>query len=228
MTFKNMVRYLYPARPRRLAAALAVMSGIALTAGSCLPAAVFADAKETCDCSCSCDACGCGRDSVSGSGAVSDSEAGKTGMINPWQETEALEEACEGAGILTDGPIPQALPKEGMELHPFRYMDGTLEMIYTDKEDELTIRMSVKEKGFDLTGDYNTYAKEWDENYKGLLAHCRGDGETINAAVFEGMGVDFAVMYNSGQEGRGLTSDQLKSLVMCLQAEPMENGTKGE
>lgn len=198
------------------AAALAAALCMSLTAGAALTQTAYADGQETCDCSCDCGSCKCG------------SASEKIGMANPWQETEDLQEACAGAGIRLDEPIPQALPKDTLEKKPYRYMDGTLELIYADEEDELTLRVSTKQQGFDLTGDYNKYSEEWDENYKGLVAHCRGDGEKINAAVFDGQGCHFAVMYDSGQEGRGLTSDQLKSLVMCIQADPMEDTDTAE
>ena len=103
--------------------------------------------------------------------------------------------------------------------HPLRWEVPT-EILYGEN-DELTIRVSTGREGVDLSGDYNEYSHEWDENFKGLLAHCSGDGEMINAALFDGPGAHFAVLYNTGEEGRGLTADQLKSLVMCMQAMPL-------
>lgn len=147
-------------------------------------------------------------------------EAGHlAGMPNPWRETDDLQEACEGSGIDFDEPIEAALPQyKQMKKSPYRYTDDMIEILYTGENDELVVRVSRTLGGFDLTGDYNTYSAEWDENFKGLIAHCRGDGSTINAAVFDCADVHFAVLCNSGREGEGLTSDQLKSLVMGMQA----------
>ncbi len=143
-----------------------------------------------------------------------------TTIPNPWSETDDLEEACEGSGIAFTDPVEQAIP-DGLSRRPYRYMEDMLEVIYADDTDELTIRVSTEREELELTGDYNKYSKEWDEVFKGLRAHCSGDGETINVALFDGTGVHFAVMYNTGEEGRGLTPDQLKSLVMCMQASPL-------
>ena len=141
-------------------------------------------------------------------------------VSNPWSETEDLTEACEGAGIDFSEPVEMAIP-DGLTRRPYRYMEDMIETSYEGENDELTIRVSTGREGVDLSGDYNEYSHEWDENFKGLLAHCSGDGEMINAALFDGPGAHFAVLYNTGEEGRGLTADQLKSLVMCMQAMPL-------
>lgn len=164
-----------------------------------------------------------GRTVTSEGSEVEENEPPAIGIPNPWSETEDLEEACEGSGIRFSPPVEQAVP-DGLELLPYRYMDDMLEVTYANEDgtDELTIRVSAEHENIDLTGDYSQYSKSWDENFKGLIAHCAGDGETINTALFDGPDVHFAVMCNTGEEGRGITPDQLKSLVMGMQASRLE------
>ena len=92
-------------------------------------------------------------------------------------------------------------------------------MIEADYSDQntLTVRKSATVSGNDLIGDYSTYSKSWDVTLKGVTVNCRGDGTTINAATFGMPGGYFSISYNMGDEGNGLTSDQLNSLINCMQ-----------
>ena len=81
---------------------------------------------------------------------------------------------------------------------------------------------STKVGGKELSGDYNNYSKEWEENFKGLTVKCKGDGTLINCANADVETTHFAVLINPGQEGKGLTADELKSIFMGMQAGPLE------
>ena len=142
-------------------------------------------------------------------------------MPNPWSETTDLEEAEKAAGVDFDPPVENSLP-EGYEFVKYRYMDGLLETVYKKGDDEIVIRVSTKLGGTELSGDYNSYSKEWEENFKGLTVKCKGDGTLINCANADVETTHFAVLINPGQEGKGLTADELKSIFMGMQAGPLE------
>lgn len=143
------------------------------------------------------------------------------GMINPWTETMDLEEAEKATGIDFEPPVENSLP-EGYDLVTYRYMEDLLEAVYQKGEEEITIRISKERSGIELSGDYNNYSKEWEENYKGLVVTCRGDGTLINCANADLENIHFVVECNAGQEGKGLTTEQLKSIFMGMQAVPLK------
>ena len=143
------------------------------------------------------------------------------GMPNPWHETADLEEAEKGSGVDFDPPVEGALP-EGFDLLTYRYTEDIFEAVYQKDDEQLVIRVSTTLSGVELSGDYNKYSKEWEENFKGLVVKCHGDGELSNCSYADLEDIHFAVEYNLGEEGKGLSAEQLKSLFMGMQAIPME------
>ena len=57
----------------------------------------------------------------------------------------------------------------------------------------------------------------WQISLKGVTVTCKGDGETINAATFGSNGANYAITCNTAQEGKGLTPDQINSLLNGMQ-----------
>ena len=131
-------------------------------------------------------------------------------IANPWGETQSLDVATESSGV--DFIPPQELPPD-VELTTYRYMEGTIEALYVQTDNEMVLRKSTALGGAELSGDYNTYSKEWDEDIGGITVHCRGDGESINSAFYDKDGAHYSILYNAGEEGKGLTLPQLNSLV---------------
>ena len=101
-------------------------------------------------------------------------------------------------------------------------MEDLLEAVYRKGDEEITIRISKERSGIELSGDYNNYSKEWEENYKDLVVTCRGDGTLINCANADLEDIHFVVECNGGQEGKGLTTEQLGSIFMGMQAMPLK------
>lgn len=165
-------------------------------------------------------ACG----SVNSAGTASTEAAAVESTVeipNPWSETADLDEAEKATGVDFDPPVENSLP-EGYEFVTYRYTDKLLETVYKKGEDEIVIRISTQLSGIELNGDYNNYSKEWEENFKGLTVKCKGDGTLINCANADVETTHFAVLINPGQEGKGLTADDLKSIFMGMQAGPLE------
>ena len=135
-------------------------------------------------------------------------------VVSDWTDTAELSEAISISGIDFDPP-DEGLP-EGTIFFGYRAKTGMIEADYSD-QNTLTVRKSATVSGNDLIGDYSTYSKSWDVTLKGVTINCRGDGTTINAATFGMPGGYFSISYNMGDEGNGLTSDQLNSLINCMQ-----------
>ena len=133
--------------------------------------------------------------------------------------------ACGGVNSVKTGSTEEAAAQSTVEMpNPW---SETLDLdeaedIYKKGDDEIVIRVSTKVGGKELSGDYNNYSKEWEENFKGLTVKCKGDGTLINCANADVETTHFAVLINPGQEGKGLTADELKSIFMGMQAGPLE------
>ncbi|MBR2845393.1 MAG: hypothetical protein IKF00_09315 [Solobacterium sp.] len=138
------------------------------------------------------------------------------GMANPWIFTEDLDEAITISGVKFAPPIEQALP-EGLNFWHYEAMPGTIGAMYESVNDEMVIRKSTEAEGSELSGDNNEYSKSWTVTLKGVKAECRGDGTLINEAVFSAGDLHYAITYNAGYEGRGMTADQLNSLINGMQ-----------
>ena len=150
----------------------------------------------------------CGGVNSAKTGSTEETAAQSTvEMPNPWSETTDLDEAEKATGVDFDPPVDNSL---------------LLEAVYKKGDDEIVIRVSTQVSGIELNGDYNKYSKEWEENFKGLTVNCKGDGTLINCANADVETTHFAVLINPGQEGKGLTADELKSIFMGMQAGPLE------
>lgn len=141
-----------------------------------------------------------------------------TPIVNVWTDTTDLDTAIAGSGVSFTPPISEALP-DLLTLKGYRYMSGIIQADYYDRNGQtvLTIRKSNTTSGSSLTGDYNSYSYSWDLSLKGLSVHCLGDGSNANNVTFSAGSNHYCILYNIGQEGYGLTADQINSLINSIQ-----------
>ena len=111
---------------------------------------------------------------------------------------------------------------DGFAIKTYRYMDDLLEVVYENGENEMIVRLSTKLSGTDLNGDYTEYSKEWDVSLNGLTVHCKGDGALVNCANVDMEDLHIAVLYNCGEEGRGLDEQSLMTVLSGVQASPLQ------
>lgn len=142
-------------------------------------------------------------------------------MPNPWKETTDIEEAKKGSGIDLEASEEGTL-LDGFAVKTYRYMDDLLEVIYENGEDEMVVRLSTKLSGTDLNGDYTEYSKEWDVSLNGLTVHCKGDGTKANCVNADMDDLHIAVLYNCGEEGRGIDEQSLMTVLTGVQAAPLQ------
>ena len=140
------------------------------------------------------------------------------GMPNPWTETDSLEEALRISGVDVRLPAESELP-QGMKLLWYRALPGTFEADYSDGKEELMLRASTDEEGYVLSGDYNTYSKEWNEKVGDVSVDCLGDGNRINVAMFKQGDTAYAITMACGREGYGLAAEEFSTLVKAMLSE---------
>lgn len=140
---------------------------------------------------------------------------------NPWKETADLDEAVKGSGVDFVPPEPDIISAyEGLEGGdtPYAYMDGTIEVNYTNGTDTLVIRKSYESSGDELSGDYTEYSKEWDIISMGVSVHCKGDGESINNATMSiNDGSSYSILANPGEEGKGISEEDINAIMQNMQ-----------
>ncbi len=137
-------------------------------------------------------------------------------VVNDWMTTPELDLAVSGSGIEFTPPVEAALPGTNMTLTFYRCREGIIEACYADEaRNGLLIRKSSTISGDELSGDYNSYSNNWDQTVKKWIVHCKGDGKTINNACFTA-NENWSILYNVGQEGKGMTSDQLNALIQAM------------
>jgi hypothetical protein len=166
-------------------------------------------------------ACGSPASGGASAGKESADKEEVVDMANPWTETTDLEEAKKGSGIDLAEPEEVTL-LDGFAIKTYRYMDDLLEVVYENGENEMIVRLSTKLSGTDLNGDYTEYSKEWDVSLNGLTVHCKGDGALVNCANADMEDLHIAVLYNCGEEGRGLDEQNLMTVFTGVQAAPLK------
>ena len=139
-----------------------------------------------------------------------------TGLANPWTETEDPTEAEKVSGLTFD-LMPEYALGENMKLWKYVCMEGVYGAKYESVNNEMIIRKSKTIPSEELHGDYNTYSKSWDITLKGVTVHCLGDGETANVAMIDAGDRHYSISMNPGQEGHGLTPDEINTILNGMQ-----------
>ena len=136
--------------------------------------------------------------------------------VNEWVDTTDLNAAIYNCGV--DFGPPVALP-EGYYPETYSSRPGIIEARYSDSGGSraLVIRKSETVSGDALSGDYNAYSHYWDIVLKGVTVHCKGDGNTANVALIDAGISHYSIVCHPGQEGRGLTPDEINTLVNGMQ-----------
>lgn len=138
------------------------------------------------------------------------------GMINPWIETTDLNVAIKNAGVEFDPPLVETLPTGKNKVMPFKFLStfGTLCAYYESVDNEMIIKKSTENQGKEgLAGDYNTYSKTWTNRYKDIELNLAGDGKLANVVWFDLDGDHYSITFNSGQESKGLSLEEITSMI---------------
>ena len=145
------------------------------------------------------------------------------GMANPWTEADSLAAAAEGAGLdgfdVAEGSQISLGEIKGEH---YRYMDGIAEITFPIAAVEMTIRKGTTAAApdGDVSGDYNEYAHNWEQNIKGLTVQCFGNREgEATKTIWTSGDYSYAILaYGAGgDDDFGLSADDLNSLINGIQ-----------
>ena len=163
---------------------------------------------------------GCSSSGGSSSSAAESSTSSSSEQIaNPWSDVASAAEAAKGAGLdafaLPEGAIADM--GEPIAIH-YRCMDGMAEAIIEFPAAQITARTAKVADGdsLDISGDYNSYSKEWTETIGDESVSCAGnrDGESVKT-YWGGDGIAHSLVAEGlgGDDDFGVTLDRLTVFV---------------
>ena len=135
---------------------------------------------------------------------------------NPWIETQDLNVAIKNAGVEFEAIAKDVLPK-GSKFVTYISAVDILSALYETKDGEMMIRKSPTLEGKELAGDYNEYSKVWNEHLRGSEVYLEGDGELANLVYYVGEDGYYSISYNAGQEGKGLSVEEVEALMIAME-----------
>lgn len=145
----------------------------------------------------------------------------EVGMPNPWSEAKDAAEAAKGAGLDGFDLVEDLTLSVGEETsRTYRYMEGLAEAYLEFPASAILVRKGTVGEDGDVSGDYNTYAHTWTENFKGLEVTCFGnrEGEATKTIWSLGeMNYSISAQGLGGDQDFGLKADDLQSIIMGLQ-----------
>ena len=125
------------------------------------------------------------------------------GIGNPFVDYETLADAAKAAGF--ELKAPESL--EGYDEHIVQVMNGKMiQEIFRSGEDRLLIRKQAGAE--DISGDYGTYDNIRDVKAGDLTVNFRGNGNSVNTAIWTKDGYSFAVMSD-----KAMTEQAMKDLI---------------
>jgi hypothetical protein len=100
-----------------------------------------------------------------------------TGLANPFVTCQTMEEAKTVAGF--EMSYPESVLDSSTTL--LQAMEASMiQVIYNDSSDNEILRIRKSTSTDDITGDYETYVDEFDEDFDGVSVHVKGgNGEYI-------------------------------------------------
>ena len=153
------------------------------------------------------------------SSSSSEDNGGGGGPVNPWSDAKSLEEAAQGAGLgIFEIDESVLISGEKLQLVGYSYMPGMAQAEYELGAAEIKIRKGldvIPSDGFDISGDYNSYANDWTINLNGIEISCSGsnDGDSMRTLWKVDDKCYSIVTKGSGGESYGLSEDDLRSIV---------------
>ena len=130
---------------------------------------------------------------------------------NPWHDVDDLDAAKEEAGF--EMSVPESI--EGYYLSEYRVTDEgdkIIEVIFTESDSDIEIRLRKGEGSEDISGDYNDYAYSSEIN-SGKSYTVKGDSENVlKLAVWTDGNFTYSVTSDNG-----LTSEIFNEIVNSVE-----------
>lgn len=131
-------------------------------------------------------------------------EEQKAGLANPWIDAETLEAAAEAVGF--EISVPGQISNYKMEKIRACTPEGSriIEVTYRSASgEEVTIRKG--EGSDDISGDYNQYDSQGEQDVNGLNVMMKANGDTVRVASWTSGGFAYSVVLTKGMEMHEIT-----------------------
>lgn len=139
---------------------------------------------------------------------VSEKTTKTTTIANPFQDCESLEDAAKIAGFELSCP-ESVLESDSMLIQAIE--EDMIQVIY-DKNDEEVLRIRKSRSDDDITGDYNEYSEEVDQDINGISVHLKGENEKYSTVSWNVDEYQYCILSSSG-----LSLDDISNLVNSIQ-----------
>ncbi len=131
-----------------------------------------------------------------------------TTIANPFQDCTSLEDAKEIAGFELSCP-ETVLDSDSQTIQAVE--NSMIQVIYNQGEDEL-VRIRKSNSTDDITGDYNEYSQEIDQDINGKQVHLKGDDDLYSVVSWSDNEYQYCILAN-----HALTLDEVSSLVDTIE-----------
>ena len=135
-----------------------------------------------------------------------------------WQDAGSIDEAAAQAGIEFYESVWSVVPDEVEVSAAYQYQEGAARVVFEDEEQNY--RLVIAKTDFTLTEEElageNGFYEEGSVDYTDPVIRYEGSTGMINAAVFETEEYLYAIEYEWGEDGSGLTEEELVELVYTL------------
>ena len=128
-----------------------------------------------------------------------------------------MDEAAVQAGIEFDDSVWSVVPEEVEVSAAYQYREGAARVVFENEEQNF--RLVIAKTDYTLTGEELTdgeYYEEGSVDYTDPVIGYKGSDGMINVAVFETENYRYAITYEWGEDGSGLTEEELVELVYTL------------
>ena len=136
-----------------------------------------------------------------------------------WQEAASIEEAAAQAGIEFYDPVWNALPEGVDPWAAYQYQEGAVRVVFADEAQNF--RMTIAKTDFTLTadalgdGDAAYESAGTIESFDPVIQY-EGNGGLVNTATFETESCLYVITCSRGEDGEGLTEEELIAAVQAL------------
>lgn len=126
-----------------------------------------------------------------------------TTIANPFQDCESLEDAKTVAGFELSCP-ESVLESDSSVVQAVK--DNMIQVIY-NKNDEEILRIRKSNSTDDITGDYNEYSEEIDQDINGISVHCKGENQAYSTIYWSLDNYQYCIL------GNNLSLENISSIV---------------
>ena len=138
--------------------------------------------------------------------------------VGEWQTADSQEDAAALAGIEFYDAVWSLVP-DGVDPYvEYQYRNGAARAIFGDEEQDFSLVIEKARLAMTEEGDVqdNTFYSEGADDYTESMVHYAGGSGNTYSVSFEMGGYLYDIAYAWGEDGAGLTNDELAGLINAL------------